>query len=358
MGKLPISVCIIAKNEEKHIENCLKRLKPLGVEIVLVDTGSVDKTKDIALKYISKVYDFEWIDDFSAARNYAVSKATNNWVLTLDCDEYIDKFDGKKLMLYIQQFPKNVGLIDMTTVQTLPSGDKTYHTEVLPRFYNRKYYEYKFRIHEQITPKNVEDNNIVIYSFKMPVSATHHGYDIDNIGIIRKQERNLSLLQKSLGEVRGHDDYLYYQIGQSYNIMKRTDEAYEAYRRCFEINKDKNKSFIPEALLAVARIMIKRNETKELIGLYVKYKDVLNSATHFYYLALAYEKEGYIDDACMLYNNLIQMPDIDSLGEKVYEIYIKIISICQQKNDFDTQKRYLQKLVEYGKKHGKEVIVD
>ena len=61
MSKIPVSVCIIAKNEEKHIEECLKRLKPYGFEIIVTDTGSTDRTKEIAQRYADKVLDFELI---------------------------------------------------------------------------------------------------------------------------------------------------------------------------------------------------------------------------------------------------------------------------------------------------------
>ena len=91
MSKVPISVCIIAKNEEKYIEECLRHLKPYGFEIVVTDTGSTDRTKEIARKYADKVLDFEWIDDFSAARNFCMEHASNNWILAIDCDEYMEE---------------------------------------------------------------------------------------------------------------------------------------------------------------------------------------------------------------------------------------------------------------------------
>ena len=78
MSKVPVSVCIIAKNEEKFIEDCLKHLKPFGMEIIVADTGSTDRTKEIAQQYADKVVDFEWVKDFSAARNYCASFASNN----------------------------------------------------------------------------------------------------------------------------------------------------------------------------------------------------------------------------------------------------------------------------------------
>ena len=81
-----ISFCIIGKNEEAIIEKCLVALVPYGYEIVYVDTGSSDRTKEIAHKYTDRIYDFEWINDFSAARNFAISKAGGDYILMIDCD--------------------------------------------------------------------------------------------------------------------------------------------------------------------------------------------------------------------------------------------------------------------------------
>ena len=103
MIKLPISVCIIGKNEEHFVEGCLEKLVPFGFEIVFVDTGSTDKTREIACRYTDNVYDFEWINDFAAAKNFCESKASNDWILSLDCDEYVQGID----LDVIAEFMKN-----------------------------------------------------------------------------------------------------------------------------------------------------------------------------------------------------------------------------------------------------------
>lgn len=94
-NKIILSVGMIVKNEEKHLEKCLSALKKLldnvSSELIIVDTGSTDKTKEIALKYTDKVYDFEWINDFSAARNYGLEKAVGEWFMFIDADEYLDE---------------------------------------------------------------------------------------------------------------------------------------------------------------------------------------------------------------------------------------------------------------------------
>lgn len=103
--KNTISLCLIAKNEEKRIPNLFNSLK-IGKqdsvidEVILVDTGSTDKTKEIALKYGNtvKVYDFEWIDNFEAARNFSYSKSTKDWQFWLDCDDILKEVDYNKLV--------------------------------------------------------------------------------------------------------------------------------------------------------------------------------------------------------------------------------------------------------------------
>ncbi|NFE60776.1 glycosyltransferase family 2 protein [Clostridium botulinum] len=92
-----ISLCMIVKNEECTLEKCLKRVSEFVDEIIIVDTGSTDNTNKIALKYTDKVYGFEWCDDFAKARNFSIKKASNDWILILDADEVIEKFDVEKI---------------------------------------------------------------------------------------------------------------------------------------------------------------------------------------------------------------------------------------------------------------------
>ena len=77
---IQISLCMIVKNEERVLNRCLKSIADLMDEIIIVDTGSTDQTKEIARKYTENIYDFEWKDDFSAARNFAFSKATKDYI--------------------------------------------------------------------------------------------------------------------------------------------------------------------------------------------------------------------------------------------------------------------------------------
>jgi glycosyltransferase involved in cell wall biosynthesis len=84
-----VSLALIARDEESHIERCLKSASGLAEEMIVVDTGSSDRTKEIATACGARVLDFEWIDDFSAARNKALEAARGKWILVLDADEYL-----------------------------------------------------------------------------------------------------------------------------------------------------------------------------------------------------------------------------------------------------------------------------
>lgn len=92
-----ISVCMIVKNEECVLENCLNSVKSFADEIIIVDTGSIDKSKEIAKNFTDKIYDFEWCDDFSKARNFSFSKATKDYLMWLDADDIILPNDQEKI---------------------------------------------------------------------------------------------------------------------------------------------------------------------------------------------------------------------------------------------------------------------
>lgn len=110
---MTISLCMIVKNEEEVLENCLESIVGIVDEIIIVDTGSTDGTIDIAKKYTDSLYHFEWIDDFSAARNYAFSLATKEYILWLDADDVLLVEDYEKLKEVKQSLSVDVDVVSM-----------------------------------------------------------------------------------------------------------------------------------------------------------------------------------------------------------------------------------------------------
>ena len=95
---MKISLCMIVREEEAVLERCLQSVMDVVDEIVIVDTGSKDRTKEIAAKFTDQIYDFLWCDDFSAARNFAFSKGTGDYLMWLDADDVLPESEKEKLL--------------------------------------------------------------------------------------------------------------------------------------------------------------------------------------------------------------------------------------------------------------------
>lgn len=358
MSRLPISVCIIAKNEEKYIEQCLRHLLPYEMEIVVADTGSTDRTKEIALKYTDKVYDFPWNDDFSAARNFAASKSSNAWILTIDCDEYLQKMDVQAVRICMQQHLHHVGNIQIKNIGTNENGEKTYHMDDIPRFYNRNFYEYHFRIHEQLTPKKREtDSEVIICTYQLPLQAEHHGYDLSPGEMAVKQERNLKMLQSSLGE-NEIDDYLYFQMAQSYQILNRKDEALDAMERCFALEPNPTRGYMKIAVPMYAKMLRDAEKSREGAEHLLKYAKMIKSAQFTYQLGCCYQECGENLQALLTFVKITQMKDFDTLGENAYDTYVRIIKLHYASGNQEGVMHFKQRLEEYGLAHGRKIVFE
>lgn len=110
---ITISLCMIVKSEEEVLERCLNSLKGLMDEIIIVDTGSTDSTKEIAARYTDKIYDFSWCDDFAAARNFSFSKATQEYIYAPDADEVLDDTNRRRFMMLKAALLPEIEIVQM-----------------------------------------------------------------------------------------------------------------------------------------------------------------------------------------------------------------------------------------------------
>ncbi len=175
-----ISVCLIVKDEEKTLENCLKSVKAFADEVIVVDTGSTDKTKQIAKTYTDKVYDFEWIDDFSAARNYSFSKATCDYIMWLDADDVIFTEDIMKLWDFKLSKPSKVDVYMLKYVTKFTNDLKPefsfYRERIVRRSAN---FTWQDPVHEVIVPRgNIAYLDINIYHCKKKAPAGRRNLEI------------------------------------------------------------------------------------------------------------------------------------------------------------------------------------
>lgn len=174
-----ISLCMIVKNEEKILDRCLSCVFDLMDEIIVVDTGSADKTKEAASKYTDKIYDFEWVDDFSAARNYAFSKASMEYIYSADADEIIDETNRERFRILKENIFPEIEIVQMHYCNQLKYGTVyNYDREYRPKLFKRlRDFVWIDPIHETIrTEPLVFDSDIEIIHEQQ---ESHAGRDLE-----------------------------------------------------------------------------------------------------------------------------------------------------------------------------------
>ncbi len=160
-----ISLCMIVKNEEKILERCLDSVADLVDEIVIADTGSTDATKEIARRYTEKVYDFPWTDDFSAARNFVFSRATQEYIYSADADEVLSPENRERFRLLKETLLPEVEIVQMKYANQLQFNTVyNYDEEYRPKLFKRKRdFVWEAPIHETVRLEPViYDSDIVI----------------------------------------------------------------------------------------------------------------------------------------------------------------------------------------------------
>lgn len=134
-----VSLCMIVKNEERVLKRCLDSIADLMDEIIIVDTGSTDRTREVASRYTDKIYDFTWVGDFAAARNFAASKATKEYIYTADADEVLNDENRKRFRDLKQVLLPEIEIVQMYYCN-LGEQNTTYNfeKEYRPKLYRRQ----------------------------------------------------------------------------------------------------------------------------------------------------------------------------------------------------------------------------
>ncbi len=168
---ISISMCMIIKNEEKVLDRCLSSVKDLFDEIIIVDTGSTDSSKETARKYTDKIYDYKWRDDFADARNYAFSKASCDYIYSADADEVITPENYNRFKLLKKTLLSEIEIVQMWYVNCAQyATTETLEKEYRPKLYKRlRTFTWTDPIHESVNLNPiVYDSDIEI--MHMPIS--------------------------------------------------------------------------------------------------------------------------------------------------------------------------------------------
>lgn len=357
-----ISLCMIVKNEENTLARCLKSTGNIFDEIIIVDTGSDDKTKEISKEFTDKIYDFVWCDDFSKARNFSFSKATMEYIMWLDADDIILEDDFKKLTILKDSFDninKNIDVVMLKYNLDLDSQGvpalSYYRERIFKRIQNPKWVS---PIHEVIVPfGNIIKENIAITHSKLSPSDPGRNLRIfekmikDNVVFdarqtfyyarelyyTKKYNRAINIFNKFLkmkdawveNKISALIDLHYIYISK-----ENTSKALYSLFKTFELKAPK-----AEVCCHIGNIFISRREyhlaiywfTQALNGSYDISSGAFVSPDYYYFipyiqLCVCYYNMGDIDKA-IFYNNLAgkEKPESDSYMKNVkfFEEYFK-----------------------------------
>lgn len=276
---MSISLCMIARNEEEFIGNALKSAENFVDEIIVVDTGSTDKTIEIAKSFNAKVFKSTWKNDFSYHRNQAIKQATCDYVLILDCDEKLvhDNTD------FIRELLES-GIDDSLMGFNIPIVNIINNTEIasfqsLRFFRNHKDFYFKNPIHEQIILNITEKYSEESIS-ELPLTIHHYGYDKDIINSKNKIKRNLDILNS----IPNKDGYYYAMIGDEYLKCNDYKTASISYTKSFDLTKNLSVSYAPMMIVNYSSSLINLKNFNEAINVLSLAKQQLPNFKDLYFL--------------------------------------------------------------------------
>ena len=321
---------MIVKNEEDVLARCLDCVKQFADEIVIVDTGSIDKTKDIASKYTDKVFDYQWCDDFSKARNYAFSKATTDYVMWLDADDVLEYSEIEK----INQLKLNM-VADTYMLKYATSFDErgkpifVYERERILKNDKRAYWN--GFVHEAIISfGKIEHLDITIQHRKIATTYT---------------KRNLNLFRKALKrgiKFSAREQYYYARELFYWGYYKKCKSE---LNRFFKMPNKFTPNLI-DAILIMAKCCEKLEDNENAKKWLYEGLNIMPNAENICELARLYEKCGKIDGAIYFYESALNVDKPIAQGVFIREEYYYLIPLIELtrlyylKGDYNKAKHY------------------
>src|SRR3954470_20522521 len=234
---LTLSLCMIVRDEEEMLPRSLAAARKAVDEIIVVDTGSTDRTIEIARSFGAKLIEREWTGSFADARNASFEAATGDWVMYLDADEVLVSDDAQRLREVLgRTWREAFYLVETNFTGELGDGTAVTHN-ALRVFRNRPEYRFEGRIHEQISqhlpsgqPERIEMTDVRI---------EHYGY----LGVVRdakdKSRRNLELLERQLDEDGEEAGFVHFNIGSEYAALGENANARASFERAWAAMRDR-----------------------------------------------------------------------------------------------------------------------
>ncbi len=294
---------MIVKNEERVLERCLRSLHDLMDEIIIVDTGSTDSTKEIARRYTDKVYDFEWIDDFSAARNFAFSHATKDYIYSADADEVLDEENWAKFDILKRNLIPEIEIVQMIYGNQLESGTAyNFDAELRPKLFKRlRTFTWIEPVHEQMRLDPIVYDSDIVITHKP--EGLHSG-------------RDYRIFLKEFREGRRLSKHLHHMYAMELYISGKDEDFLEAEELFRESACDEKRSIdeVREAACVVCHAARLRGDADTLL----KYsmKDMLSEGSSEMCCELGhyfFDRGDYEEAAMWFYNAMNEAEPILSV---------------------------------------------
>jgi len=234
--QIQISLCMIVRDNETTIGPALESIRPWVDEIIVVDTGSKDNTREICRQYGAELHEFPWCDDFSAARNESLKHARGEWIFWMDSDDTISIECGQRLRALADGPHAEQVLGYVMQVHCPGSGEdgdlNVTAVDHVKLIRNRSDLRFEGRIHEQLLPAIRRANGEVALT---DIYVRHSGSDHSPAGWQRKLDRDLRILNRELGDAPNHP-FVLFNLGMTYADAKRFDEAIGYLERCLAVS--------------------------------------------------------------------------------------------------------------------------
>jgi len=228
-----LSVCMIVRDEENTLARCLESVRPVGDELIVIDTGSQDNTIVIANDFGAKVFHFEWCDDFAAARNESLKHAAGDWVLQIDADEELVVDSIPRLRQCIRKPNVICYSIKCDNGPTYTGPRFGWFDRLFRRhpgvFYHGPYHETVSQSARDLITANSEWRRLSEPS----IVLRHYGYE--ESGISRKKHERGVPIMESYVKANPKDAYMLSQLGTAYSALGRSDEAVEYLKKALQI---------------------------------------------------------------------------------------------------------------------------
>ncbi|MEN2258031.1 glycosyltransferase family 2 protein [Paraclostridium benzoelyticum] len=294
-----LSLVMITKNEELKIKRCLDSVKDFVDEIIVVDTGSTDKTKEIAAEFGAKVFDYTWTNNFSDARNFAIEQSTGDWNLILDADEFIANLNIDKINNFINSKENTIGKIKVINLFEEDNEVKKSNAFISRLAPKGVYFEGS--IHEQLDtslPREIVD-----------IEIEHDGYLKTN-----KFNRNISMI---LNELKNNntDSYLLYQAAKTYYSNNMYVDSLQYFDKFYEVVNFNTDNFFDDAIILYIYNLTKVNKFEKGLEIIDNVFDLMSNSCDFYFACGVFFTElvSYNPEKYMNYFNNIEFSYLNAL---------------------------------------------